>query len=75
MNIDDVRKFPCIGDWYKPYSKATYMKMKKEEIIEHLAVAFANWQYAEEALNRYYEYAKKLYDMLKTITKESEQSR
>lgn len=64
-DVDDVRKFPCIGDWYKPYSKATYMKMKKEEIIEHLAVAFANWQYAEEALNRSSEYAKKLHDMLK----------
>ena len=41
------------------------MKMKKEEIIEHLAVAFANWQYAEEALDRSSEYAKKLHDMLK----------
>lgn len=69
MNIDAVNKFPCIGDWYRPYSKSTYMKMKKEEIIEHLAVAFVNWRYAECALNRSSEYAKKLHDMLKDKNK------
>lgn len=52
MNIDEMRKLEFVGNWYRPHSKGTYMKMTKSELVEHIAVAFRNWLEAELALKR-----------------------
>lgn len=57
MTIEDVRNLEYVGNWYRPYSKSTYMKMTKEELIEHLAISFHNWRCAELSLRRSSEYA------------------
>lgn len=51
-SIEVLRTMPPVRDWYRPYARSTYMRMPKEEIVEHLGVAFRNWHLSETALNR-----------------------
>lgn len=65
MNIDEMRKLEFVGNWYRPHSKGTYMNMTKNELVEHLAVAFHNWREAELALKRSSNYAEILQNKLR----------
>lgn len=51
-SIEVLRTMSPVGNWYRPYARATYMRMPKAEIIDHLGVAFRNWYLTETALNR-----------------------
>lgn len=46
--IEDVRELSPVGEWYKPPSRSSLMKLTKADLIEYLAVAFRNWHIAEE---------------------------
>lgn len=51
-SIEVLRTMSPVGDWYRPYARATYMRMTKAEVVNHLGVAFYNWYQTENALRR-----------------------
>lgn len=50
--VQGLRELTPVGDWFRPYALATYMRFPKEELVAHIGVAFRNWYLAEEALQR-----------------------
>lgn len=67
MTLEELREAECVGNWYRPYARSTYMKMTKSELVEHLKVAFQNWLVTEEFLKRSSDYAKRVNDALKHV--------
>lgn len=51
-SIEVLRTMSPVGDWYRPYARATYMRMPKADVVDHLGVAFYNWYQTEITLRR-----------------------
>ena len=56
IEIEEARKLPLIGNWYRPPARSTLMRLPKADLIEYIALAFKNWHGTEEALQRSVEY-------------------
>lgn len=61
IRIEDVRELKPIdgSSWHKPPTRSTLMRMAKSELVEWVAIGFANWHKSDEQIANMREFWKR----------------